>query len=144
MWLDQWSSFFDVDKTLEEMDRMLSGIGRPLEIRSVPRGTFPAINLYDQGEAMVMVAETPGLKAEDLDLTVLHDTVTLKGHRDQQEADGSRYYRRERGLGEFARTITLPDPINPEKVQAEYTDGVLTVRMGKAEETKPKKVEIRA
>jgi HSP20 family protein len=144
MWLDQWSSFFDVDKTLEEMDRMLSGIGRPLEIRSVPRGTFPAINLYDQGEAMVMVAETPGLKAEDLDVTVLHDTVTLKGHRDQQEAEGSRYYRRERGLGEFARTITLPDPINPEKVQAEYTDGVLTVRMGKAEETKPKKVEIRA
>jgi HSP20 family protein len=144
MWLDQWSSFFDLDKTLEEMDRMLSGMGRPLEIRSVPRGTFPAINLYDQGEAMVMVAETPGLKAEDLDLTVLHDTVTLKGHRDQQEAEGSRYYRRERGLGEFARTITLPGPINPEKVQAEYTDGVLTVRMAKAEETKPKKVEIRA
>jgi len=144
MWLDQWSSFFDVDKTLEEMDRMLSGMGRPLEIRSVPRGTFPAINLYDQGEAMVMVAETPGLKAEDLDLTVLNDTVTLKGRRDQEEADGSRYYRRERGLGEFARTITLPDPINPEKVQAEYADGVLTVRMGKAEEIKPKKVEIRA
>jgi len=144
MWLDQWSSFFDVDKTLEEMDRMLSGIGRPLEIRSVPRGTLPAINLYDQGEAMVMVAETPGLKAEDLDVTVLHDTVTLKGHRDQQEAEGSRYYRRERGLGEFARTITLPDPINPEKVQADYADGVLTVRMGKAEEIKPKKVEIKA
>jgi len=144
MWLDQWSSFFDVDKTLEEMDRMLSGMGRPLEIRSVPRGTFPAINLYDQGEAMVMVAETPGLKAEDLDLTVLHDTVTIKGSRRQEEADGGRYYRRERGFGEFARTVTLPGPIDPETVQAEYTDGVLSVRMAKAEETKPKKVEIKA
>jgi len=144
MWLDQWSSFFDVDKTLGEMDRMLSSMGRPLEIRSVPRGTFPAINLYDQGESMVMVAETPGLKAEDLDLTVLHDTVTLKGSRNQEEADGGRYYRRERGLGEFARTVTLPGPINPERVQAEYADGVLTVRMTKAAETKPKKVEIKA
>jgi len=144
MWLDQWSSFFDVDKTLEEMDRMLSRMGRPLEIRSVPRGTFPAINLYSQGDATVMVAETPGLKAEDLDLTVLHDTVTLKGRRDQEEADGGRYYRRERGFGEFARTITLPGPIDPEKVQAAYADGVLTVRMQKAEETKCKKVEIKA
>jgi len=144
MWLDQWSPFFDVDKTLEEVDRMLSSLGRPLEIRSVPRGTFPAINLYDQGGAMVMVAEIPGLKAEDLDLTVLNDTVTLKGHRSQEVADGTRTYRRERGSGEFARTVTLPDPINPDKVQAEYADGVLTVRMDKAEETRPKRVEIKA
>jgi len=143
MWLDQWSPFFDVDKTLQEMDRMFSSMGRPLEIRSVPRGTFPAINLYDEGEAMVMVAETPGLKPEDLDLTVLDDTVTLKGGRSQEETDSSRYYRRERGLGDFARTVTLPVAVNPERVQAEYADGVLTVRMAKAEETKPKKIEIK-
>jgi len=70
--------------------------------------------------------------------------VTIKGSRRQEEADGGRYYRRERGFGEFARTVTLPGPIDPETVQAEYTDGVLSVRMAKAEETKPKKVEIKA
>jgi len=113
MWLEQWSPFFDVDKTLEEVDRMLSSMGRPLEIRSVPRGTFPAINIYDQGEATVMMAEIPGLKAEDLDLTVLNDTVTLKGHRNQEAADGSRTYRRERGSGEFSRTVTCPIPSIP-------------------------------
>jgi len=144
MWFDQWSPFFDVDKTLEEMDRMLSSVGRPLEIRSVPRGTFPPINVYDQGEATVMVAEMPGLKPEDLELTVLHDTVTLKGRREQEASEEGRYYRRERGAGGFARTITLPNPVDPDKVKADYTDGVLTVRMEKAAETKPRKVEIKA
>jgi HSP20 family protein len=144
MWFDQWLPFFDVDKTLDEMDRMLSGMGRPLEIRSVPRGTFPAINIYDQGEATVMVAEIPGLKPEDLDVTIVHDTVTLKGKREREAAEGSRYYRRERISGEFARTITLPNLVDPDKVKADYADGVLTVRMEKARETKPKKVEIKA
>jgi HSP20 family protein len=144
MWFDQWSPFFDVDKTLDEMDRMLSGMGRPLEIRSVPRGTFPAINLYDQGVATVMVAEIPGLKAEDLDVTILYDTVTLKGKREREADEGSRHYRRERVSGEFARTITLPNAVDPDKVKADYADGVLTVRMEKAQETRPKKVEIKA
>jgi len=144
MWFDQWSPFFDVDKTLEEFDRMLGNIGRPLELRSVPRGTFPAINVYDQGDAAVMVAEIPGVKQDDLELTVMHDTVTLKGRRSIEEANGNRYYRRERVSGDFARTITLPDPVDPDSVKAEYADGVLTVRMGKAQEAKPRKVEIRA
>jgi len=91
-----------------------------------------------------MVAEIPGVKQDDLELTVMHDTVTLKGRRSSEEANGNRYYRRERVSGDFARTITLPDPVDPDSVKAEYADGVLTVRMGKAQEAKPKKVEIRA
>jgi HSP20 family protein len=143
MWFDQWSPFFDMDKTLAEVDRMLSNVGRPLELRSVPRGTFPAINIYDQGQATVLMAEIPGVKADDLDVMVLGDTVTLKGRRNSEPANGNRYYRKERGSGDFTRTITLPDAVNPDTVNAEYKDGVLAVRMEKAEETKPKKVEIK-
>jgi hypothetical protein len=77
MWFDNWSPFFDVGKTLEEMDRILDAVGRPLSLRSVPRGTFPAINVYDQGGATVLMAEVPGVKSEDLELTVVGDSLTL-------------------------------------------------------------------
>lgn len=142
MLVDRWFPFFDVSKTLEEMDRMF---GQPLGLRSVPRGTFPAINIYEQGDKVVMMAEVPGVKADDLDLTVLGDSVTLKGQRVQEKLpDGERFYRRERPMGTFARTVTLPEAIDPDTVQAQYKDGVLTVRMDKAETARAKKVTIKS
>ncbi len=142
MWFENWSPFFDVGKTLEEMDRILNAVGRPLSLRSVPRGTFPAINVYDQGGAVVMTAEAPGMKIDDVELTVMGDTLTLKGERKSTEAENERYYRRERPMGTFTRTVTLPTPVNADSVKAEYRDGVLRVHMEKAEEAKAKKIQI--
>jgi HSP20 family protein len=142
MWFENWSPFFDVGKTLEEMDRILNAVGRPLSLRSVPRGTFPAINVYDQGGAVVMTAEAPGMKIEDVELTVLGDSLTLKGERKSAEGEDERYYRRERPMGTFTRTVTLPTPVNADSVKAEYRDGVLRVHMEKAEEAKAKKIQI--
>lgn len=135
--------FFDVGKTLAEMDRMFGAVGRPLGLRSVPRGTFPAVNVYLQDDVIVLLAEIPGVAAEALDVTVLGDTVTLKGKRDAGSlSNGDRYYRRERMSGDFERTITLPELIDPDSVRAEYKNGVLKVRMAKAEKAKVKKIEI--
>jgi len=142
MWFDQWSPFFDMEKTLAEMDRILGGVTRPLELRSVPRGAFPAINIYDQGDAAVLAAELPGVRPEDIDLSVLNDTVTLKAQRKAEDSEKDRYYRRERIAGEFARTVTLPDPVNPDSVKAHYANGVLTVRMEKAAQAKARKIQI--
>jgi HSP20 family protein len=142
MWFENWSPFFDVGKTLEEMDRILNAVGRPLSLRSVPRGTFPAINVYDQGQAVVMTAEAPGMKSEDFELTVLGEALTLKGERKSTEGGQERYYRRERPMGAFTRTVTLPTPVNADSVRAEYRDGVLRVYMEKAEEAKAKKIKI--
>jgi HSP20 family protein len=142
MWFENWSPFFDVGKTLEEMDRILNAVGRPLSLRSVPRGTFPAINVYDQGHAVVMTAEAPGMKNEDFELSVLGDALTIKGERKVEEAEEERYYRRERPMGAFARTVTLPTAVNADSVKAEYRDGVLRVYMEKAEEAKAKKIKI--
>jgi len=145
MMLDRWLPFIDVGKTLEEMDRMFGRVGRPLGLRSVPRGTFPAINVYAQDDAVVVVAELPGVKAEDLDLSVLNDSLTLKGERaDDRPAEGDRYYRRERMSGAFARTINLPDPVDPDSVRAEYKNGVLKVHMTKAQEARAKKIAIQS
>ena len=119
--------------------------GQPLGLRSVPRGTFPAINIYEQGDKVVMMAEVPGVKPKDLDLTVLGESVTLKGQRTPEDlSDGERFYRRERPMGTFTRTVTLPEPIDPDSVQAQYKNGVLTVRMDKAEKAKARKVTIKS
>jgi len=145
MFGDRWFPFFDVGKTLEEMDRMFGQMGQPLGVRSVPRGTFPAINIYEQDNGIVLMAEVPGVKPEQLDLTVLGDSVTLKGQRQEEELpDGERFYRRERPAGSFDRTVTLPEAVNPDSVQAQYKDGVLKVRMEKAEQAKAKKITIKS
>ena len=142
MLLNSWFPFFDVAKTLDEMDRMFGTRGAPLGLRSVPRGTFPAINVYDRGESVVLTAEIPGVKTDDLDLSVLNDSVTLKGRRNGSAGEKDRYYRRERPTGSFSRTITLPDPVDPDSVKAEYNNGVLKVTMSKAAEAKAKRIEI--
>jgi HSP20 family protein len=144
MLFDPWSPFFDVQKTLNEMDRILSAVGQPLGLRSVPRGTFPAINVYEQGNAAVLTAEIPGVKAKDLELTVLGDSITLKGERRDEAGENERYYRKERPVGSFVRTVTLPTAVDPGSVKAEYHDGVLTVRMEKEEKAKVRKVEIKS
>jgi len=145
MLVDQWFPFFDVGKTLEEMDRAFGRVGRPLGLRSVPRGTFPAINIYQQDDAILLMAEVPGVEPDSLDLTVLNDSVTLKGRREEKDIpESNRFYRKERTQGAFARTVTLPEPINPDSVKAQYADGVLKVRMEKAESTKVRKIVIQS
>jgi HSP20 family protein len=141
---EAWFPFFDVTKTLDEMDRLFGAVRQPLGLRSVPRGTFPAVNVYEQGDTAVLTAEVPGLDPKDLDLTVLGDSVTLRGERKSEAGEGERYYRRERPAGAFERTLTLPAPINPDSVQAEYRNGILRVRMEKAEQAKVKKVAIKS
>jgi len=144
MWPENWSPFFDVEKTLNEMDRIFSVVGRPLNLRSVPRGTFPAVNVYEQGSQTVLVAEMPGVRKEDVELTVVGDSVSLQGRREEQPGENEQFYRRERPMGSFARTVTLPAAVNPDKVKAEYHDGVLRITMEKAEEAKSRKVEIKS
>ena len=144
MWPESWSPFFDVGKTLDEMDRIFNAVGRPMHLRSVPRGTFPAVNVYEQGDKTVLVAEMPGVKGEDVDLTIVGDTITLQGRREEQVDKNEQFYRRERPMGVFSRTVTLPAAVNSDKVRAEYHDGVLRVTMEKAEEAKSRKVEIKS
>ncbi|HSV98954.1 MAG TPA: Hsp20/alpha crystallin family protein [Sedimentisphaerales bacterium] len=127
------------------MDRAFGRMGRPLGLRSVPRGTFPAINMYQQDDGVLLMAEIPGVEPDSLDLTVLNDSVTLKGRREEKDIpESGRMYRRERTQGPFTRTVTLPEAINPDSVQARYADGVLTVRMEKAESAKVRKIAIQS
>ena len=144
MLLDRRFPFFDVDKTLEEIDRMFGGARLPLSLRSVPRGTFPAVNIYDYGNSVVLTAEIPGVNSEDLELTVLNNSVTLKGQRRDGTQGDDHFHRQERPTGDFTRTLTLQYPVDSDSVKAEYKNGILRVTMEKAEQAKVKKIEIKS
>lgn len=144
MLLANWSPFFDVAKTFEEFDRMFEGFGRPLGVRSVPRGTFPAINIYNEGDKVILTAEMPGVDAKDIDLSVLADSISIKAERKAEANSNERYYRKERPCGTFTRTMTLGEKVDADSAKAMYDNGILTVEMKKAKEAQAKKIKIKA
>lgn len=144
MLLNQWYPFFDVSKTFDEMDRFFGTVNRLSEFRNVPRGAFPTINVYDHDDETVVVAEIPGVDPDALEVTVVNDTVTLKGNRPNGAEEDQKVHRRERGTGAFSRTLTLPDAVNPDTVQARYENGILRVTLEKAAEAKAKKIAVQS
>jgi HSP20 family protein len=120
-------------------DGLLSRFGR-----SVFGHACPPTNVVEETDAMVVECELPGADGESLELTVAGDVLTLKGTRPALEpAEGTTVHIHERGYGTFSRAITLPAPIDGEKVEAHYEHGILSVRLPKAPEAKPKQVPVR-
>ena len=108
-------------------------------------GVFPPLNLYDDGESLVVRAEVPGIDPQAMEISATVNALTIKGERRRPETDAqASFHRRERSHGSFNRTINLPQEVNPAKVQANYKRGVLEVLLPKAEETRPRKIEIRS
>lgn len=107
--------------------------------------SYPPLDVMVGDSSVVLRAEVPGMSPEHLDLSVTGSTVTLKGERSTEESDaqGSKYLRRERGVGAFSRTVELPFPVEAERVQADYKHGILTVTLPRAEADKPKRITIR-
>jgi len=110
--------------------------------RTSGAGAFPLINVFNDGEDFVLVAELPGVKKEDLDVQVRGDTLRIQGKKTVSYDDGASVHRRERAAGQFDRTLTLPAEVDAAKVAAEYRDGVLTLRLPRAESAKPRTVSI--
>jgi HSP20 family protein len=111
----------------------------------MPAGTFPALNVYDAGDTLVVTAEVPGVDPKDLELNVVENTLTLTGSRNGKPEDTEqRYYRRERFSGQFTRTIALAEKVDPDGVKAHYKNGVLTVELPKAKEAKPRSIAIKS
>ena len=106
------------------------------------RGAHPPVNVFEENGDFVLVAELPGVKKEDLDIQVKGDTVRIHGKKTVEYADGASVHRRERVGGAFDRTLTLPAQVDIAKVNADYRDGVLTLRLPRAESEKPRSVTI--
>ncbi|HUT59313.1 MAG TPA: Hsp20/alpha crystallin family protein [Phycisphaerae bacterium] len=104
---------------------------------------FPALDLSEKDDAFVVKAELPGLKPDEIDISVRGNTLTLSGEKKESSEDsGENHYHTERRYGAFRRDVTLPAEVNAEKIEASHRDGVLIVTLPKSEQAKPKKIKI--
>ena len=140
-----WTSPFEkLENMRRQMDLLSEGLSRGLW--SLPAaGVFPLMNVTEDKENYYIRAELPGLKADELDISVTGDTLSIEGERKLSvEDEKAQYHRRERDAGKFSRVVSLPGLINTGKVDASCADGVLTVTLPKAEEAKPKQIAVKA
>ena len=141
-----WSPFRQLSTLRDEIDRLFESPLTALTAASQQflSGWAPAIDLHEDNDNLVLRAELPGMKKEDIDISLQEDLLTLSGERkEEQYHKDAEVYRSERFLGRFQRTITLPFPVDVSKVQAAYKDGILTVTLPKAEHAKPRQIEVR-
>ena len=102
-----------------------------------------SLDMYQTDNEVVLKASVPGVKPGELDVSISGDVLTIKGERkEEREVKEENYLRRERTVGSFARSVTLPLPVKMESITAEFENGVLTITMPKAEEVKPKQIKI--
>lgn len=136
------SAWSEVDRLQREMNRLFENY-YPARTHAAP--SYPALNVWTSNEGLMLTAEVPGVHPEDIDISVVGETLTLSGSRKPDELkEGARYHRQERGYGNFSRSIQLPFPVSVNKVEASFKDGVLNVAMPRAEEDKPRKIVVKS
>jgi HSP20 family protein len=118
----------------DELDRLFES---PLT------GWAPALDVHEDKDSFVVRTELPGLKREDIEVSLHEDALLISGERKAEaKPEGVEVHRQERYYGKFQRVLTLPTPVAADKVKAQYKDGVLTVTLPKVEEAKPKQIDI--
>lgn len=143
-----WDEFREMERRMEEMMRHpLMPLRQPLSWWRVPTeelGWMPALEMYEKEDKFVVRTELPGMKKEEIDISVLGDTLTIKGERKtESEVKDEDYYRCELCYGKFSRAVTLPSAVQVGKVEASYDNGILEITLPKAVEAKPRKVEVK-
>lgn len=147
----RWGRGNDVFEELSRVQNEMSRLWGELEPwfdRSYQRwsrnSVFPPMNIYDDGETLVVRAEIPGLVPASLDLETTSDTLTIRGERKPPELSSDvSYHRRERNFGQFRRALSLPSRVDTSKVVATMHDGILEVRLPHAEENKLRKITVK-
>lgn len=111
-------------------------------IRSSRQGTYPPLNVGSSTDSVDVYVFAAGLDPKSLEVSLQQNLLTLSGERQASPQEGATYYRRERFNGSFQRVLTLPEDVDPDKVEARYNEGILHVRIGRREEVKPKRIEV--
>ena len=146
MTIVRWDQLRGVAAQQELMSRMFEGAyghGHPQE--DLTRGAWvPAVDIYSNGQhELVLKAELPDMKEDEIDLTVDNNTLTIRGEKKAAiDVAEDQFHRIERSYGAFARTFALPPTVDAGKVNAEYKAGVLTVRLPLREDAKPKQIKV--
>jgi HSP20 family protein len=131
------------DAIQEHMGRVLRSAGVPAALRATPQALFPPVNVGVSGDSVEVVAFVPGMQPDDLNVTLEKRVLTISGERTQPALpENARYYARERAVGRYTRVIELPADVDPDQVQARYTDGCLAISIKRKESSKPRVVPV--
>jgi HSP20 family protein len=138
------SPFAGLSSLRNEIDRLfeapLSELGRASQFLT---GAAPALDVYEDKDNFVVKAELPGMKKEDIEVSLHDGSLSISGERkSEQNLENAQTHRTERFFGRFQRTVNLPAPVVAEKVSGQYKDGILTITLPKAEEAKPKQIDV--
>jgi HSP20 family protein len=135
---NRWSSLRDDLNSFFELP-FWSSFARQGELFS---GWSPALDLYQNNDNIVAMIELPGMRKEDIEISLHDGTLAISGERKSEPSNGEKAERTERYVGKVRRSVTLPARVNANKVSATYRDGILTVTLPKAEEAKPKQIQV--
>jgi HSP20 family protein len=136
---DRWSNLRDDLNSFFELP-FWSSFGRAGQLFT---GWSPALDLYQSNDNVIAVVELPGMRKEDIEISLHDGTLTISGERKRERSsNGEKAERTERYIGRFRRTIALPTRVDASKVGATYRDGIVTVTLPKAEEVKPKQIQV--
>jgi len=140
--MSTWSPFDRLASLRDEMDRLFD-FNFPSRDTGLFSGWSPALDLYDDKDALVVSAELPGMKKEEINISLHENVLTISGERrHERENKEGETFRSERYFGKFQRSVSLPTKVQVNGVKASYKDGILTVQLPKAEEAKPKQIEV--
>ena len=138
----RWDPFRELSNMDDQFNRLWRGLA---EGRGRQESWLPAVDVFDQPDAVVLKAELAGMNPDDIDISVEDNVLTIKGERKfEEKVDEERYYRIERRFGSFQRSLALPQGVKPEDISASYDDGILEVRVPKAEQEQPKRIQVQA
>jgi len=145
--LVRWEPFRDLVSLREAMDRLFeesfvqSRVGWPASVGMEAL----AVDMYETDDAIIVKTAVPGVKPEDLDVSIVGDTLTIRGEtKAEGEIKKENYIRRERRCGSFCRSLTVPLSVMADEAEAEFENGILTLTLPKAEEVKPKAIKVKA
>jgi HSP20 family protein len=148
--MTRWDPFQDLRSAQDEMAQMSPMLAHALGLHAHQQGNgratawAPALDISERKDAYLVTVELPGLKPEDLDITMEDSLLTIKGERQfTPESSEQQFHRVERRYGAFRRSITLPAHVTAEGIEASFEDGVLQILVPKAEEAKPKHIQVR-
>ena len=137
--------FFPLAQLQEDLGDIFDNAFTPMTATRMSEQTYPAVNLWEQGDSVVLEAELPGVDIKNVEILATGNQITLKVTRPAAEAPenaGRTWHRRERAFGTIARTMTMPWELATDKIEASLKDGVLTVNLPKAESSKPRKIKL--
>ena len=137
--------FSEFERLRRELEQSFGSFGMPTSIRAVARGTYPAVNVGTTPQSIEIYAFAPGLDRSKLDVNVERGVLTVSGERGTEMPEGdeqANVYANERFTGRFKRVVSLPEDADPQRVDAQYRDGLLHISVKRREASQPQRIQI--